>query len=102
MTSNDLELFDNVFDFCHDFVVHVRSSFGGWQKIVIRPPNAIINLLYHAFKGVKSPLIHHQGIISPPGRDFASSSGVAFPPEAGKRSLLSFDLEAFRPRALRS
>jgi hypothetical protein len=35
-------------------------------------------------------LIHHQGIISPPSRDFASSSGVAFPPEAGKRSLLDF------------
>jgi hypothetical protein len=24
------------------------------------------------------------------GRDFTSSSGVAFPPEAGKRSLLDF------------
>jgi hypothetical protein len=35
-------------------------------------------------------LIRHQGIISPLRRDFASSSGVAFPPEAGKRSLLDF------------
>jgi len=38
----------------------------------------------------KNTLIHHQGIISPPRRDFASSSGVAFPPEAGKRSFLDF------------
>jgi hypothetical protein len=35
-------------------------------------------------------LIHHQGIISPRGRDFVTSTGVAFPPEAGKRSLLDF------------
>jgi hypothetical protein len=33
-------------------------------------------------------LIRHRGIISPPRRDLGS--GVAFPPEAGKRSLLDF------------
>jgi hypothetical protein len=44
-------------------------------------------------KSIEKPIPdHHQGIISPPRRDLAS--GVAFPPEAGKRSLLSFDLEA--------
>jgi hypothetical protein len=40
----------------------------------------------------RASLIRHQGIISPPRRDLAS--GVAFPPEAGKGSFLSFDLEA--------
>jgi hypothetical protein len=45
---------------------------------------------------VRSTLIHHHGIISPSCRDFGSSSGAAFPPEAGKRSLPSFDGEAKR------
>jgi len=52
----------------------------------------IFPAIFFNVKGKKRSLIHHQGIISPPRRDLAS--GVAFPPEADKRSVLSFDLEA--------
>jgi len=47
---------------------------------------SVYKATYDRVNREEAALIHHQGIISPPRRDLVS--GVAFPPEAGKRSFL--------------